>query len=127
MLDLNAKIETGETIAAFLARCGRIKPEVWRGGYSSARPFYEEIISPQVVAWLVDRLAYWQRGHEIIEKRLATAARADWQDAPFPLNEEQAALWHRAQAEAYRDALEMMGVPDPAFEQPVLKTAEAAS
>ena len=59
-----------------------------------------------------EQLAYWKRGHEIIELRLAKAAIANHVDAPFPFDKEEAALWHRAQAEAYLDALEMMGVPE---------------
>lgn len=56
-------------------------------------------------------ITYWQRGHAVVETRLAKAVKGEWADAPFPLDDKEAALWHRAQAEAYRDALEMMGVP----------------
>jgi hypothetical protein len=55
---------------------------------------------------------YWIDGTRIIEKRLAVADEAKWENAPFPLDAVEAALWHRAQMEAYRDALEMMGVPE---------------
>ena len=55
---------------------------------------------------------YWIDGTKLIEKCLATAVESKWENAPFPLDEEQAALWHRAQLEAYRHALEMMGVPE---------------
>lgn len=46
---------------------------------------------------------------DILERALAVAVRADPSDAPFGLDPEQAALWHRAQVEAYRHALEMLG------------------
>lgn len=44
----------------------------------------------------------------ILERCLAVASTGEWKDAPFPLNRSQAALWHRAQAEAYQHALEML-------------------
>lgn len=47
-------------------------------------------------------------GALVIEKCLATATRAEHADAPFPLDEEQAALWHRAQQTAYGYVLEML-------------------
>ncbi len=59
-----------------------------------------------------EQLAYWRRGHEIIEARLAKAVQAKHEDAPFPMDAEQAAQYHAAQVDAYRDALEMMGVPE---------------
>lgn len=59
-----------------------------------------------------EKLEYWLKGTAIIEGRLAKAALAKHEDAPFPLDAEQAALWHAAQVDAYRDALEMMGVPE---------------
>jgi hypothetical protein len=52
-----------------------------------------------------------QDGAGVIERCLAKAAAADPADAPIPLVGEEAALWHQAQAEAYRHALEMMGPP----------------
>lgn len=71
-------------------------------------------------------LVYWKGGHEIIEARLAKSAAAEHGDAPFPLDAEQAALWHSAQADAYRDALEMMGVPEALTEALArLSTTEA--
>lgn len=60
------------------------------------------------------RVAYWLAGTEIVEKRLAKAAAADPSGAPMPLHGRDAELWHAAQADAYRDALEMMGVPQAA-------------
>jgi hypothetical protein len=51
-------------------------------------------------------------GIDIIEKCLAKAVKAEHEDAPFPLDEAQAKLWHRAQMEAFRHALEMISV-DP--------------
>lgn len=59
-----------------------------------------------------DLMTYWRDGHAIVEARLDKAVKADPSDAPIPLTGEQAKLWHMAQADAYRDALEMMGVPE---------------
>ena len=59
-------------------------------------------------------LAYWQRGTDIINECLQRASKAKWEDAPFPLDECEAKFRHNAQAEAYRHALEMMGVPEEA-------------
>ena len=47
-------------------------------------------------------------GAVVIEKCLAKATAAEHADAPFPLDEEQAALWHRAQQTAYVYVLEML-------------------
>lgn len=47
-------------------------------------------------------------GALVIEKCLATASRAEHLDAPFPLDDAQAALWHRAQQTAYQYVLEML-------------------
>lgn len=58
-----------------------------------------------------DPMEYWKKGTDIIEECLRIAERGEWEDAPFPLGPGEARLWHRAQAEAYRHALEMMGVP----------------
>lgn len=54
---------------------------------------------------------YWREGTRLIEEKLARAARADFADAPFGSSPHEAALWHKAQAEAFRHALEMMGIP----------------
>jgi hypothetical protein len=56
-------------------------------------------------------LAYWSEGTRLIEECLAKAKLADPDDAPFPMTGDEAQLWHRAQAAAYRHALEMMGRP----------------
>lgn len=66
------------------------------------------------VARLREKLAYWQRGTDLINECLKKAHRADHGDAPFPLDEKEAKFWHNAQMEAYRHALEMMGVPENA-------------
>lgn len=58
-----------------------------------------------------DSVKYWRDGAEIIERCLAKAIKADPEDAPFPLTGEEARLWHSAQEQAYRHALEMMGPP----------------
>lgn len=55
-----------------------------------------------------DAIRGWKEGADVIEGCLAKAVRAEHSDAPFPLDEAQAKLWHQAQAEAYRHALEMM-------------------
>lgn len=47
-------------------------------------------------------------GVDTLEKNLATATRAKHEDAPFPLDEQQARLYHRASASAYQHALEMV-------------------
>lgn len=52
---------------------------------------------------------YWKDGSKIIEGCLAKSLDADPSDAPFPLIGNDAKIWHLAQANAYRHALEMMG------------------
>lgn len=47
-------------------------------------------------------------GADVIEKCLAVATRAEHADAPFPMNAEQGAVWHRAQRTAYQYVLEML-------------------
>lgn len=59
------------------------------------------------------QIAYWKQGAALIEACLAKAVAADPRDAPMPLAGDDAALWHRAQAEAYRHCLEMMGPTAP--------------
>lgn len=56
---------------------------------------------------------YWKEGTSIIEKCLDRAIKANPSDAPFPLFGEEAKIYHEAQANAYRHALEMMGFPSP--------------
>lgn len=58
------------------------------------------------------QMRYWNRGTDIINDCLKKAARAGHGDAPFPLDHKEAKFWHNAQMEAYRHALEMMGVPE---------------
>ena len=74
------------------------------------------------VAELREQLAYWQRGTDLINKCLVEAAKADPQDAPIPLVGIEAKRWHAYRAEAFRHALEMMGVPEAA---PVKKRVSA--
>lgn len=64
------------------------------------------------VAALRAQMRYWKRGTDLINDCLKKAARAEHGDAPFPLGADDAKFWHNAQAEAYRHALEMMGVPE---------------
>ncbi|MBY3263849.1 hypothetical protein HFO15_19675 [Rhizobium laguerreae] len=64
------------------------------------------------VAELSAQMRYWNRGTDIINDCLKKAARAEHGDAPFPLDHKEAKFWHNAQMEAYRHALEMMGVPE---------------
>ncbi len=73
------------------------------------------------------QIAYWKQGADIIEACLAKAVAADPRDAPIPLDADQSALWHRAQAEAYRHCLEMMGPVDPATTDKQLRDAIDAS
>ena len=61
-------------------------------------------------------IAYWQHGQQIVERCLEKAQQANPADAPMPLVGDEAALWHRAQMEAYRHCLEMMGYPTEADE-----------
>jgi hypothetical protein len=63
------------------------------------------------IAALRTQIRYWKRGTDLINECLKTAARADHGDAPFPLDHAEAKFWHNAQMEAYRHALEMMGLP----------------
>jgi hypothetical protein len=74
------------------------------------------------------QIAYWKQGADIIEACLAKAVAADPREAPIPLDATQAALWHRAQAEAYRHCLEMMGPVAPETTDRQLRdTIEATS
>lgn len=67
------------------------------------------------------RLTYWTLGAQLVEGCLARAVRGDHADAPFPLDEAQAKLWHRAQAEAFRHALEMMAPPEDGTSEDTLR------
>lgn len=51
-----------------------------------------------------------REGADAIEQCIRKAERADPADVPF-LGAEYAAIWHRAQAEAYRHALDLMEPP----------------
>src|SRR3546814_8205644 len=62
-------------------------------------------------------IAYWQHGQQIVERCLEKAQQANPADAPMPLVGAEAALWHRAQMEAYRHCLEMMGYPTERSEE----------
>ena len=73
--------------------------------------------------------AYWQQGATIIEACLSKADRCSkdshegFLEAPIGLTPEQAKLWHQAQMEAYRHALEMMAPPsDDTTEELLLRT-----
>lgn len=68
--------------------------------------------------------AYWKSGEAVIEACLAKALKADHADAPFPFDEQQAALWHQAQAAAYQHALEMMGYPEHGSDEALRRTTE---
>lgn len=48
-------------------------------------------------------------GLAIVEKHFQIATKADFADAPFPLDPSQAHIWHQATASAYQHALEMCG------------------
>ena len=47
-------------------------------------------------------------GVDTLEKNLATAVRGKHEDAPFPLDEQEARIYHRASAWAYQHSLEMI-------------------
>ncbi|MBY3543640.1 hypothetical protein HFN71_28565 [Rhizobium laguerreae] len=64
------------------------------------------------IAGLREQIAYWRRGTDRINDCLKKAVKADPLDAPTPLVGTEAKQWHSFQAEAYRHALEMMGVPE---------------
>lgn len=64
------------------------------------------------IAGLRAQIGYWQRGHELIEECLAKCVKADPLDAPFPLIGTEVKQWHAYRGEAFRHALEMMGVPE---------------
>ena len=51
-------------------------------------------------------------GLDIIEKCLVRATEADHADAPFPYDQAQATIHHRAQQDAYRHTLEMVCLPE---------------
>jgi len=57
-----------------------------------------------------NQAAPWGLGEarKLFEDALAKAARGDHAEAPFPLDPEQAALWHRAQTSALQWVLEML-------------------
>lgn len=54
----------------------------------------------------------------LFERALAAAQKADYADAPFPLNEQQAALYHRTRADLLQWVLEMLDVPAPIARDP---------
>lgn len=66
------------------------------------------------IAKALNGVAYWREGAKLIQACLDKAAKADPLDAPIPLTGESARLWHDAQMNAYRHALEMMGPPTDA-------------
>lgn len=61
-------------------------------------------INPQKIR---AKLGEISEGFDIVEQCLARATKADRSDVPLELDDEQAAIWHRAQQEAYRHVLEM--------------------
>lgn len=62
---------------------------------------------------MVPSETYWREGTAIVEEALEKSLKADPLDAPFPLMDDDARLWHQAQAVAYQHALEMMGFYQP--------------
>src|SRR3546814_18498092 len=67
-------------------------------------------------------IAYWKHGQQIVERCLEKAQQANNADAPMPLVGEEAAIWHRAQMEAYRNCAEMMGYTSEADEAMLKRT-----
>lgn len=87
--------------------------------YEGARSATSETEALRVRVAVLERdAAYWRGGTRIVEGCLAKAVRADPLDAPIPLVGHEAKLWHEAQANAYRHALEMMGVPADGVDSP---------
>lgn len=76
---------------------------------------------------------YWRQGAQIVQAcldkadRCASHAHQAFLEAPIGLTAEQAQLWHRAQAEAYRHALEMMAPPEEASDALVERTNESVA
>ena len=107
-LTLATKIETGETLFDFIRRCGRIKLEHWNG-YSCSRELYEKLVTPALVAHLLEGVA-----HLLIQADAARAqgpstsgadereeiARAAWvlavSDDPDFFGQEGAEFWERS-------------------------------
>lgn len=54
-----------------------------------------------------------QSGIDVIENALATALRANPNDAPFGMPPEEAAIWHAGRAQAFQHVLEMLNIPAP--------------
>lgn len=72
-------------------------------------------------------IRYWEQGSRIIEGCLAQALQANLADTPIDLAPEQHTTWHRARAEAFQHALEMMGHPGPVGEEILARTIESSS
>lgn len=45
---------------------------------------------------------------DLLEKRFVELQKAKWNDAPFPMDEDEAAIWHRGRLELMQWVLEMM-------------------
>lgn len=101
--EVGLTVEGREALTLMIAEAGG-SVDVAEGG-DSAKSLADE------VAELRAQVRYWKRGTDLINECLKTAARADHGDAPFPLDHAEAKFWHNAQMEAYRHALEMMGLP----------------
>ena len=72
-----------------------------------AVPAGKEAIQQEHIKRLEAKLCDVDQGLDVAERMLAVAVQGKHEDAPFPLDENEAKLWHRAQASAYRHALEM--------------------
>lgn len=72
-------------------------------------------------------IRYWEQGSRIIEGCLAQALQAKLADTPIDLAPEQHATWHRARAEAFQHALEMMGHPGAVGEEILARTIECTT
>ena len=72
-------------------------------------------------------IRYWEQGTRIIEGCLAQALQAKLADTPMDLAPEQHATWHRARAEAFQHALEIMGHPGAVGEEILARTIESSS
>lgn len=101
-------------------------PGDWLGTeWRSAQDWMAQISALQaLIAEKDSMLAYWRDGAGIVETCLAVAVEAKPETAVFPLIGREAQLWHQAQAEAYRHALEMMGPPESRANSTEAKTGE---
>lgn len=92
--------EVGEALVE--AAFGILWPQQeWNGEEAFCRAVAEKVVRTLAA------VSVPAEGVAVIEKCLKVALRSDHTDAPFPLDEEQANIWHTGRATAFRHALEM--------------------